>query len=293
MDAAIGLHLGQQALPVGRAQLLHLPVGQQRLDDGMGAAQALEGLGVGGEAGLGLLARGEAQLVVEHGAQLRRGVDVEVVAGAFLHLGLEGGDRGLEGVGDRLQLGPVDADARHLHFGQDPHERRLDVVVQHDHVLGLEALPEARRHGGDVARLAGRLLRHVPRRLPGLDDVEGELAGLLPQLRELVFAGRRIEQVGRHRGVHLEPRDVDAEREQRPHGLLEVVADDGAGEDAVELLGHRGRAELVPRHQHAEAGLVALRRHQDERHQVAAPGHAVPAGGQRDRSAAELAEPLR
>ena len=33
VDAAVGRHLGQQALPVGRAQLLDLAVAQQRLDD--------------------------------------------------------------------------------------------------------------------------------------------------------------------------------------------------------------------------------------------------------------------
>ena len=54
----------------------------------------------------------------------------------------------------------------------------------------------------------------------------------------------------------------------------------GRASTAVELLDHRRGAEQVGRHQDAEAGLVALGGHEDERHQVAAPGHAVPAGGQ-------------
>ena len=45
-------------------------------------------------------------------------------------------------------------------------------------------------------------------------------------------------------------------------------------------------------HQDAEAGLVALGGHQDERHQLAAPGHAVPAGRQGQPSGAELGQLL-
>ena len=54
-------HLGGQALAVGRAELLDLAVAQQGLDDGVLAAQALEGLGVGREPGLGLPARRAAR----------------------------------------------------------------------------------------------------------------------------------------------------------------------------------------------------------------------------------------
>ena len=60
-----------------------------------------------------------------------------------------------------------------------------------------------------------RLLGQVPRRLAGLDDVEAQLPGLLAQLRQLVLARRRIEQVRRHGRVHLEAGQVDAERQQR------------------------------------------------------------------------------
>ena len=150
--------------------------------------------------GLGLLARGEAELVVEHRAQLRRRVDVELVAGQLLHLLLERGRRRLERVGDRLQLGPVDADAGHLHLGQHPHQRRLDVVVQHDHVLGPEAPAEAQPPCRP---------RRPPRRPPpGPRPAPSRPArrcrgcswpGLLAQLRQLVLARRGVEQVGRHR----------------------------------------------------------------------------------------------
>ena len=185
VDAPVGRHLGQQALAVGRAQLLHLAVGQQRLDDRVVPPQALERLGVGREAGLGLLARGEAELVVEDGPQLRRRVDVELVPGVLLHLGLQGGRRLLQRVGDRLQLGPVHADAGHLHLGQDPDQRRLDVVVQLGHVLGVDAVPEAQGHAGHVGRLARALLGQVALGLARLGDVEAELPGLLAQLGQL------------------------------------------------------------------------------------------------------------
>ena len=67
-----GADLGQQRLAVGRAQLLDLAVAQQVLDDRVLADQLLERGGVGGEPGLRLLLRGEAELVEQDRAQLRR-----------------------------------------------------------------------------------------------------------------------------------------------------------------------------------------------------------------------------
>ncbi len=210
-----------------------------------------------------------------------------------VHLGLERRRRSLERVGDRLQLVAVDADAGHLHLGQDPHERRLDVVVQHDHVLGRQALAEPHRHGGDVVGLSGRLLRYVVRRLSRLEDVEGQLTRLLAELRQLVLARRRIEQIGGHGGVHLEPGDVDAEWQQRPHDLLDVVTQDGAAKEAVQLLGDRSGHEQLSGYHHADSRLVALGRDEDQGDQGAAAGHAVPAGRQRQPAGAELGQVLR
>jgi hypothetical protein len=87
---------------------------------------------------------------------------------------------------------------------------------------------------------------------------------------------RSIEQVRRHAGVHGEPGRVDAQREQRPHGLLDVMADEGAGEDRVQLLHHRGGTEQLAGHHDREAGLLTLGRHEGEPDQVAATGQAVP-----------------
>ena len=90
VDAPVGGHLGQQPLAVGRAQLLDLAVAQQVLDDRVLARQLLERRGVGGVAGLGLLLRRQAELVEQDRAQLRRGVDVELVAGVLPDLAAVG-----------------------------------------------------------------------------------------------------------------------------------------------------------------------------------------------------------
>jgi len=62
VDPPVVSHLGGQALPVGRAQLLDLAVAEQGLDDGVLTPQLLECAGVGGESGLGLAHRGQASL---------------------------------------------------------------------------------------------------------------------------------------------------------------------------------------------------------------------------------------
>ena len=62
--------LVEQALAVGRPQLLDLAVAQQVLDDRVLAGELLERRGVGGVAGLRLLRRLEAEAVEEDLAQL-------------------------------------------------------------------------------------------------------------------------------------------------------------------------------------------------------------------------------
>ena len=130
VDAPVRGHLGQQGLAVGGAQLLHLAVAEQGVDDGVLAPQLLEGRGVGGESGLGLAARGEPEAVVEHGPQLRRRVDVEGLARELVDEGLEAGALGDEPVGDAAQLRGVDAHPGHLHAGQHAHQGALHLVVE-------------------------------------------------------------------------------------------------------------------------------------------------------------------
>ena len=214
------------------------------------------------------------------------------MAGDLLHLVLQRGGGLLQLVGDRLELAAVDGDAGDLHLGEDPDEGALDVIVQLDHVVGGEARAEAVRHGEHVGGLAGRVLGQVGRGLAGVDDLERELAGLLPELLELVLAGRRVEQVGGDAGVHLEAGEVDAEGQEGAHQLLHVVAEHGLGQEGGELLGDRRRGELFRRDQHAEPGLFTLGGEQQERDQVAASGHAVPTSGHGQLALAEFAELL-
>ena len=62
------------------------------------------------------------------------------------------------------------------------------------------------------------------------------------------------------------------------------------GPRGVELLGTEAASEQIARHKHPETGLLALGRHQDKRHQVAATRHAVPAGRQRQATGPERAQ---
>ena len=87
--------------------------------------------GVGGEPVLVFFCGREAELVEEHLAQLRRGVDVELVAGVGPDLARAA--RSHSAVSRSFSARSsvdVDADADVLHAGQHPHERHLDVVVQ-------------------------------------------------------------------------------------------------------------------------------------------------------------------
>ena len=66
------------------AEAFDLAVIEQQVDDDVLVAQTLQRGGVGGEPGLGLLLWRKPHLVEEHLAQLRGGVDVELVAGGLV-----------------------------------------------------------------------------------------------------------------------------------------------------------------------------------------------------------------
>ena len=89
VDAPVGGDLGEEAVAVGRAQLLHLPVAQEGVHDGVLAPEALQGPGVGGVTGLGLLLGGQTELVEQDRPQLRRRVDPEGRPGKLLDLLVE------------------------------------------------------------------------------------------------------------------------------------------------------------------------------------------------------------
>ena len=218
--------LGQQALAVRAAQLLRLPVLQQRSDElGPLVAQLLQRRRVGRRARLGLLDRGQPapgrRRGVQQLAQLDRRVDVEVVAPDHLaQLGVEALHIGRQPFVELAEVGDVDGDAGVLHPGQHAHERVLDRRVQIGHAL----LGELRRDRLDEMVHGERLAAGDRRRVGGgaveveltlgrrLVDRRGEAGVALDEVRQLVARLRRVEQVGADRRVQLEPVEADAAR---------------------------------------------------------------------------------
>ena len=246
VDPPVGGHLGGQALAVGGAELLHLAVAEQDLDDRVLAAQRLEGAGVGREPGLGLAAGREAQVLVEHGAQLLDRVDVERAcrpARAWWPRAMRtrrsarrrwsAGPRGRPGC-PPPPSGPAPAPAaapcRRTARPRPPSSRastrgarsRASTaasrtspsagVVEPGSVRGRRVVLrfglEQRTHPGPWPRCRRR-------RPPRGTGRPGRRAGS--------WSIGRVEQVGGHRRVDDQTGDVDPEGQQRPHQLLGVV----------------------------------------------------------------------
>ena len=123
-------HLGEEALAVGRPQLLDLPVRQELLDDGMVVSEPLKGGRIGGISGLRLLARRQPELLEQDLPELLGGVDVELLPGSLMDGGTEEVAFGGELVAQTGEFGHVDAHADLLHPGQHPDQRQLDVSIQ-------------------------------------------------------------------------------------------------------------------------------------------------------------------
>ena len=156
VDPPVGAHLGEQALAIGRAQLLDLAVAQERLDDGVLAEQLLQRGGVGREAGLRLLLGLQAELLEQDVAQLRRGVDLESSPAWSWIVPLERPHLGRHLVVERSAGVHVDADADPLHAGQHPHQGALDPVVEGGADPGRRAPPRASAPGGRRPPPGGR-----------------------------------------------------------------------------------------------------------------------------------------
>ncbi len=264
VDPPVRGDLGEQALAVGGAQLLHLPVPQERVHEGMGVAQAQQALGVGGVTGLGALLRHEAELVEQDVPQLRGRVDVELLARELVDLGLEPASLRVQLVADGTQLVDVDRDARDLHLGEHPDQGdapppRKGAWPRSPRVPGgsLEtSRPSMATCAAAITAPAGTPSGSpAPSSATSLAKVEAKLfcdrrpsAGGLSaaqgrrktgQARQRGLALPRIEQVGGDRGVEVEPGEADSLGLERPHELFGPVGDNPFG--AVPALFGEGR----------------------------------------------------
>ena len=113
------------------------------------ATQLIQHLGVGGIARLGLLHRGQAQLVEEDLAQLLGGVDIKGLPGQFVNLGLGSVDASGEHLPEADQGAPVDEEALMLHLGQHGAKGQLHVPVEGAHPQLLQPLGQGVLQGVD------------------------------------------------------------------------------------------------------------------------------------------------
>ena len=172
VDAPVPRDLGQEAVAVGRAQLLHLPIAQEGIDDRVLTAESLQRGSVGGVAGLRLLLRRQPELVEQHRAQLLGRVDPELHPGQVLDLTVQALDLVGQGPHDRRQVVDIDTDARHLHAGQHAHQGELHLVVEHGQAARRESGAQGGSKPGDRSRPSTGLFGGVRRR-----PLEVQLAG--------------------------------------------------------------------------------------------------------------------
>ena len=150
-DAVSGSHLGQKSLTVGRAELLDLPVGQEVPNHRVVVTKPLQGRRVGGISGLGLLSRGQTQILKQDLSELLGGVHVELLTRRFVDQAPKTVAVGSKVTAQPGQLGHVNPDAYFLHSGQDSHQRNLQGGVELPQPLGVK-----RRDERVVEGLSGR-----------------------------------------------------------------------------------------------------------------------------------------
>ena len=222
-DAVVGLepHGGHQALPVGGAQLLHLPVVQQCIHHRMLAPQLLQGAGVGGVGpGLGLLLRGKAQLVEQQLAHLLGGVHVEApLARGIDHQRPKPPGVGLQPVAQAGQPLHVHPDAHVLHAGEHPNQGHLHVIVEASQALGVQGVQEWSSQMGHGQGLKAGLHRRR-HRIAGIVIEQPALVRLIDprqlhrrvrphQIVEPESPAGRVQEVGGDLGIQGKPGGID------------------------------------------------------------------------------------
>ena len=232
VDPAVGSNLGHQAGSVGAAELLHLPVPHQRIDELRPlVAQPQQRRCVGRVPGLGLLLRCQLLLGVQQFAQLNRRVEVERPTDDALELGRESFALQCEVLVESLQLGHVDGDADVFHLGEHTDQGVLDRGIQLGHALLVECGLQCRRQvcdrqratAGDapvVVALLAEIELSGRRRIVRRQLVRGVA---LQQVGERVSNVGGVDQVRGDRHVELQPGDRHTVSERPAHEGLGVV----------------------------------------------------------------------
>ena len=214
VDAAVGRDLGQQALAVGRPQLLDLAVLQERVDDratGRAAARATRRRwrSRSWSSSAASRPRSSNRISRSWGVELRLNVGRRRAAprpASRLQ-------SSREALVEPAQLVDVDADADVLHPGQHADERVLDLVVELAHALRVERRLERPAPGGRrpaPARAAALRVVDARRRRsragPRARRRSASVSRRVPrqQLVERVAGLGRVEQVGGDRRVELQ-----------------------------------------------------------------------------------------
>ena len=153
----------RQRFEVRRVQLVQLAPIEQRVDDRM-VPQLLQHARVGRQLPLRRALPGrQPQLLVQDHAELRRRVQVELLAGASEDLGLELCHPVADVSAHLLQVGDVEGHAPRLHAREHRGERQLDRLEQFAEALLVDLLLHHRRQQRDRRRL-GRDAHAIPRR---------------------------------------------------------------------------------------------------------------------------------
>ena len=232
----------EQAVGIGGGELGQHPVFENGVDDRVLGPQLLQHLGVGVIAGLGLLHRGQAQLVEENRAQLFGGENGDFLPGQGIDRGLglvnAPGQHGSE----VRQRGPVHGHADALHVREHGAEGELDLPVEPVHALGLQLVRQHRPELGHGRGLGGQ--------------IGGGAAQIgRSQLRDGIVRLRRVQQIACQRYVEVKAPGRPAPVQQPAPDRLPVGAGLAAAALAEGLDGTGGgRADArLPGHGHGLA----------------------------------------
>ena len=153
-------------------------------------------------------------------AQLRRGVDVELLARVRVDLGLEPPALVVELLAELVEELEVDADAGVFHAREHAHERALDALVEIDELARSQRLFERvdereQQRGAALRLLDADVAVEIERALDAVGRRELDREVAAREIFERVLPLARIEEVRHDRGVVLERPQVDVQTRAR------------------------------------------------------------------------------